>query len=63
MAENEVIQRAELQRKIWNIADALRGSVDGWDFKQYVLGTLFYRFISENIVEFFNSAEHESGDL
>ena len=63
MVENEVIQRAELQRKIWNIADALRGSVDGWDFKQYVLGTLFYRFISENIVEFFNSAEHESGDL
>ena len=42
-------QRAELHRAIWSIADDLRGSVDGWDFKQYVLGTLFYRFISENL--------------
>lgn len=41
-------QRAELQRQIWAIANEVRGSVDGWDFKQYVLGTLFYRFISEN---------------
>ncbi|MEG2069703.1 MAG: type I restriction-modification system subunit M, partial [Acidaminococcaceae bacterium] len=41
-------QRAELQAKIWKIANDVRGSVDGWDFKQYVLGTLFYRFISEN---------------
>ena len=41
-------QRAELQRRIWQIANDVRGSVDGWDFKQYVLGTLFYRFISEN---------------
>src|SRR5699024_7711017 len=41
-------QRAELQRRIWQIAGDVRGSVDGWDFKQYVLGTLFYRFISEN---------------
>jgi len=41
-------QRAALQRKIWDIANDVRGSVDGWDFKQYVLGTLFYRFISEN---------------
>ena len=41
-------QRAELQRQIWQIANEVRGSVDGWDFKQYVLGTLFYRFISEN---------------
>ncbi len=41
-------QRAELQRQIWAIANDVRGSVDGWDFKQYVLGTLFYRFISEN---------------
>lgn len=41
-------QRAELQRRIWQIANEVRGSVDGWDFKQYVLGTLFYRFISEN---------------
>jgi len=41
-------QRAQLQRQIWQIANEVRGSVDGWDFKQYVLGTLFYRFISEN---------------
>lgn len=41
-------QRAELQAKIWKIANEVRGSVDGWDFKQFVLGTLFYRFISEN---------------
>lgn len=41
-------QRAELQNKIWRIANDVRGSVDGWDFKQFVLGTLFYRFISEN---------------
>lgn len=41
-------QRAELQRRIWQIANYVRGAVDGWDFKQYVLGTLFYRFISEN---------------
>ncbi len=41
-------QRAELQRRIWAIANDVRGAVDGWDFKQYVLGALFYRFISEN---------------
>lgn len=62
-ANNERIQRSELHRKIWAIADDVRGAVDGWDFKQYILGILFYRFISENITEFFNSAEHESGDL
>lgn len=60
---NETMQRAELHRKIWAIADDVRGAVDGWDFKQYILGILFYRFISENIAEFFNSAEHEAGDL
>ena len=60
---NETIQRLELHRKIWAIADDVRGAVDGWDFKQYILGILFYRFISENITEFFNSAEHEAGDL
>lgn len=62
-ANNERIQRSELHRKIWAIADDVRGAVDGWDFKQYILGILFYRFISENITEFFNSAEHEAGDL
>lgn len=59
---NETKQRAELQRKIWAIADDVRGAVDGWDFKQYILGVLFYRFISENMAEFFNSVEHEAGD-
>lgn len=59
----ETVQRAELHRKIWAIADDVRGAVDGWDFKQYILGILFYRFISENITEFFNKAEHEAGDL
>jgi type I restriction enzyme M protein len=42
-------ERAELHRVIWNIANDLRGSVDGWDCKQYVLGMLFYRYISENL--------------
>lgn len=42
-------ERAELHNTIWKIADDLRGSVDGWDFKSYVLGILFYRYISENI--------------
>lgn len=60
---NEITQKAELHRKIWAIADNVRGAVDGWDFKQYILGILFYRFISENITEFFNSAEHEAGDV
>lgn len=41
-------QRAELHKTIWRIANDLRGSVDGWDFKSYVLGMLFYRFVSEN---------------
>lgn len=59
----EGLQRAELHRKIWAIADEVRGSVDGWDFKQFILGILFYRFISENITTFFNIAEHEAGDL
>ncbi|QLB13305.1 type I restriction enzyme M protein [Bisgaardia hudsonensis] len=60
---NEATQRSELHRKIWAIADDVRGAVDGWDFKQYILGILFYRFISENMTEFFNSAEREAGDL
>ena len=59
---NGMAQRAELHRKIWSIADNVRGAVDGWDFKQYILGILFYRFISENITDFFNSAEWEAGD-
>ena len=60
---NGINQRAELHKKIWAIADDVRGAVDGWDFKQYILGILFYRFISENMTDFFNSAEHEAGDI
>jgi type I restriction enzyme M protein len=50
-------QRAELQRQIWKIANEVRGAVDGWDFKQYVLGTLFYRFISENFALYFEEGD------
>jgi len=51
------IQRAELQNKIWKIANEVRGSVDGWDFKQFVLGTLFYRFISENFTYYIEGGD------
>ena len=54
-------ERAELHRTIWAIANDLRGSVDGWDFKQYVLGMLFYRYISENLSAYINHGEHEAG--
>lgn len=50
-------ERSELHRAIWQIANDLRGSVDGWDFKQYVLGILFYRFISENLTNYINEDE------
>ncbi len=50
-------QRAELQSQIWKIANDVRGSVDGWDFKQYVLGTLFYRFISENFASYIEAGD------
>jgi len=55
-------ERAELHRTIWQIANDLRGSVDGWDFKQYVLGMLFYRFISENLTNYINKDERRSGN-
>ena len=55
-------ERDELHRTIWSIADDLRGSVDGWDFKQYVLGIMFYRYISENITQYINENEHATGD-
>lgn len=64
MADNKKEQeRAELHRVIWNIANDLRGSVDGWDFKQYMLGMLFYRYISENLTEYINNGEREAGNL
>ncbi len=55
-------ERTELHRAIWQIANDLRGSVDGWDFKQYVLGMLFYRFISENLTGYINDDEQRSGN-
>ena len=55
-------QRAELHRTIWRIANDLRGSVDGWDFKSYVLGMLFYRFISENLAAYINKGEWDAGN-
>ena len=63
MASKENAERKELHRKIWGIADDVRGAVDGWDFKQYILGILFYRFISEHMADYFDRAEHEAGDL
>lgn len=53
-------ERDELHRAIWSIADELRGAVDGWDFKNYVLGTMFYRYISENLAHYINQGEHEA---
>ena len=55
-------EREELHRAIWAIADELRGAVDGWDFKNYVLGTMFYRYISENITAYINEGEHKAGN-
>ena len=54
-------QKQELFKTIWSIANSLRGSVDGWDFKQYVLGMLFYRYISENITSYINRLQREAG--
>ncbi len=63
MADNNNGQeRDELHRAIWSIADDLRGSVDGWDFKSYVLGTMFYRYISENLTNYINIGERAAGN-
>ncbi len=62
MINNKEQERAELHKTIWQIANDLRGSVDGWDFKQYVLGFLFYRFISENLTHYLNESERNSGN-
>ena len=69
MKEEEVVvnnkkelERDELHRTIWSIADDLRGSVDGWDFKSYILSTMFYRFISENLTAYINAGEREAGN-
>lgn len=56
-------ERDELHRAIWSIADELRGAVDGWDFKNYVLGTMFYRYISENLCNYINNGEADAGNI
>lgn len=62
VSNNKEIERAELHKTIWRIANDLRGSIDGWDFKTYVLGMLFYRFISENLVHYINQQERKAGN-
>jgi len=62
MTNNKEQERAELHKTIWRIANDLRGSVDGWDFKTYVLGMLFYRFISENLTSYLNEQERRAGN-
>lgn len=61
MSQTQETERAELHKTIWRIANDLRGSVDGWDFKTYVLGILFYRFISENLTAYLNASERSAG--
>ena len=61
MSITKEAERAELHKTIWRIANDLRGSVDGWDFKTYVLGMLFYRFISENLASYLNEQERRAG--
>ncbi len=62
MSNKKEQERAALHATIWKIANDLRGSVDGWDFKHYVLGMLFYRFISENLASYINDQERKAGD-
>ena len=62
MSLTSSVQRDELHRTIWRIANDLRGSVDGWDFKSYVLGMLFYRFISENLRAYHQRASERAGE-
>ena len=62
MSNKKEQEREELHKTIWKIANELRGSVDGWDFKQYILGLLFYRFISENIEDYVNKKQREAGE-
>ncbi len=57
--ESSSLERNELHNTIWKVANELRGSVDGWDFKQYVLGILFYRYISENMANHHNEYERK----
>ena len=63
MSSTKELERAELHKTIWRIANELRGSIDGWDFKSYVLGMLFYRFISENLTSYLNEQERRAGNV
>lgn len=63
MENKNIKEREEIHKAIWSIADDLRGSVDGWDFKQYILGIMFYRYISENITNYINDGEKKAGDI
>lgn len=58
---SNIQQREELHRTIWSMADELRGAIGGWEFKAYVLGTLFYRFISENMNDYINKLQTDAG--
>ena len=62
MDNKNIREREEVHKEIWSIADDLRGAVDGWDFKQYILGIMFYRYISENIAKYINEGERKAGD-
>ena len=62
MDNKNIKEREEIHKAIWSIADDLRGAVDGWDFKQYILGIMFYRYISENITNYINEGEKKAGD-
>ena len=62
MENRNIREREELHKAIWSIADDLRGSVDGWDFKQYILGIMIYRYISENMTNYINEGERKAGD-
>ena len=62
MDNKNIKEREEMHKAIWSIADDLRGAVDGWDFKQYILGIMFYRYISENITNYINEGERKAGD-
>lgn len=63
MQSKNTREREEIHKAIWSIADDLRGSVDGWDFKQYILGVMFYRYISENITNYINNGERKAGNI
>ena len=56
-------ERDELHKTIWAIANKLRGKVDGWDFKAYVLGTIFYRYISENLTNYINKMQNDGKNI